>query len=55
MVRGNGQMVYWKGGNVTVYGQGGIPIKKLIGMPNGQGRVPFGIRLYIIDGKVKEG
>lgn len=58
MVEGKGRMVYWKGCNVTVYendSEGGTRTKKLIGMPNGQGQVPFGTKLYVTDGKVKEG
>jgi hypothetical protein len=55
MVEGKGRMVYWKGCNVTVYENGGSRIKKLIGIPNGQGQVPFGTKLYVTDGKVKEG
>jgi len=58
MVTGRGQMVYWKGCNVTVYekdSEGREQTRKLIGMPNGQGQVPSGIKLYVTDGKVKEG
>jgi hypothetical protein len=58
MVTGWGQMVYWKGCNVTVYekdGEGNEQTRKLIGMPNGQGRLPSGTKLYVTQGKVKEG
>ena len=58
MVEGKGRMVYWKECNVTVYekdSDGEERIKKLIGMPNGQGQVPVGTKLYVTDGKVKEG
>jgi hypothetical protein len=58
MVTGSGQMVYWKGCNVTVYEKGSKgkeQTRKLVGMPDGQGQVPSGIKLYITDGKVKEG
>jgi hypothetical protein len=57
MVTGRGQMVYWKGCNVTVYekdGEGKEQTRKLIGMPNGQGWVPAGTELYVTQGKVKE-
>jgi len=57
MVTGCDQMVYWKGCNVTVYErdrEGKEQTRKLIGMPDGQGKVPSGIKLYITDGKVKE-
>ena len=58
MVTGRGQMVYWKGCNVTVYekdSEGKEKTRKLVGMPNGQGPLPSGTELYITDGKVKEG
>ena len=58
MVTGRGQMVYWKGCNVTVYemdSEGKEQTRKLIGMPNGKGQVPPGTKLYITQGKVKEG
>ncbi|XMA20335.1 hypothetical protein WAI453_013126 [Rhynchosporium graminicola] len=57
MITGWGQMVYWKGCNVTVYekdNDGKEQTRKLIGMPNGQGQVPSGTELYVTDGKVKE-
>jgi hypothetical protein len=57
MVQGRGQMVYWKGCNVTVYdkdGDGKTRTKKLAGMPDGQGRVPSGTKLYITEGRFKE-
>jgi len=58
MITGNGQMVYWKGCNVTVYekdSEGNEQTRKLVGMRDGQGIVPSGVELYITDGKVKEG
>jgi len=58
MVTGKGQMVYWKGCNVTVYekdSEGNEQTRKLVGMRDGQGLVPSGVELYITDGKVKEG
>jgi hypothetical protein len=51
-------MVYWKGCNVTVYekdSEGKEQTRKLVGMPDGQGRLSSGIKLYITDGKVKVG
>lgn len=50
-------MVYWKGCNVTVYekdSEGKEQTRKLIGMPNWQGQVPSGTKLYVSLGKVKE-
>lgn len=58
MITGRGQMVYWKGCNVTVYekdGEGNEQTRKLVGMRDGQGTVPSNVELYITDGKVKEG
>jgi hypothetical protein len=58
MITGKGQMVYWKGCNVTVYekdSEGNEQTRKLVGMRDGQGIVPSGVELYITDGKVKEG
>jgi len=57
MITGRGQMVYWKGSNVTVYEKDSDEeeqIRKLTDMPNGQGIVPSGVELYITQGKVKE-
>lgn len=57
MITGRGQMVYWKGCNVTVLekdGEGKEKFRKLVSMPNGQGRVESGTKLYVTDGKVKE-
>jgi len=57
MITGNGQMVYWKGCNVTVYekdSEGKEQTRKLVGMPNGQGIAESGIQLYVTYGKVKE-
>lgn len=50
-------MIYWKGCNVTVYekdAEGMEQTRKLLGMPNGQGQVPDGVKLYVTDGKVKQ-
>jgi len=58
MITGWGQVVYWKGCNVTVYekdSEGKEQTRKLVGMPDGQGQVPSGTKLYITQGKVKEG
>jgi hypothetical protein len=57
MVIGNNQMVYWKGSNVTVYEpdtEGKEQIRCLRGVPDGQGVVESGVKLYITKGKVKE-
>lgn len=57
MIVGKGQMVYWKGSNVTVYeidDEGREQARKLVGMPNGQGLAPEGVKLYITKGKVTE-
>jgi hypothetical protein len=57
MITGRGQMVYWKGCNVTVLekdSEGKEQYRKLVGMRDGQGRAEFGIKLYVTDGKVKE-
>lgn len=57
MITGRGQMVYWKGCNVTVLekdDEGKERFRKLVSMPNGQGRVESGTKLYVTDGKVKE-
>ena len=57
MVTGKGQMVYWKGCNVTVYekdSEGKEKTRKLVGMPDGQGMVPSGTKLYVTKGKVRE-
>ena len=34
--------------------EGREQIRKLVGMPNGQGLVPEGVKLYITKGKVTE-
>jgi hypothetical protein len=55
MIIGKGQMVFWKGSNVTVYytdGEGTQCTRKLEGVPNGQGFVEEGVKLYITQGKV---
>lgn len=57
MITGSGQMVYWKGCNVTVYEKGSDgkqQTTKLESWPDGQGLASQGIKLYITDGKVKE-
>jgi hypothetical protein len=57
MIVGKGQMVYWQGSNVTVYeidDEGREQTRKLVGMPNGQGLVPEGVKLYITKGRVTE-
>jgi len=58
MIAGKGVMVYWKGCNVTVYekdSEGKEQTRKLVGMPDGQGVVEYGTKLYVTQGKVKEG
>jgi hypothetical protein len=57
MISGKDQTVYWQGSNVTVYEfdeEGEEQIRRLYGMPNGQGIVPRGVKLYVTKGKVKE-
>lgn len=57
MITGRGQMVYWKGCNVSVIekdSEGKELTRRLAGMPDGQGVVESGTELYITDGKVKE-
>jgi len=57
MITGRGQMVYWKGCNVSVVekdSEGKEQIRLLIGKPDGQGLLQFGTELYITLGKVKE-
>ena len=57
MITGRGQTVYWKGCNVTVFEQdseGEEQARCLEGMPNGQGILESGTKLYITYGKVKE-
>jgi hypothetical protein len=58
MITGRGQMVYWKGCNVTVYekdSEGKETTRKLVGIPDGQGILESGTELYVTFGKVKEG
>jgi hypothetical protein len=58
MITGNGQMIYWKGCNVSVIekdSEGKDKSTPLHGMSDGQGIVEVGIELYITYGKVKEG
>lgn len=58
MITGKGQMVFWKGSNVTVYeldSEGREQTRKLVGMPDGQGVVQDGTKLYITQGKVIDG
>jgi len=50
-------IIAWKGCNVTVYetdNEGKERTRMLVGMPNGQGILPIGTKLYVTDGKVKE-
>ena len=57
MITGRGQMVYWKGCNVTVFkkdSDGEEQARCLEGMPDGQGIVESGTKLYITYKKVKE-
>jgi hypothetical protein len=57
MIVGKNQMVFWKGCNVTVYemdSEGRQQIRYLEGVPDGQGVVGTGVKLYITKGKVKE-
>jgi hypothetical protein len=57
MIIGRGQMIYWKGCNVSVCEkdmEGNEQWRRLEGMPDGQGIVEPGIKLYITYGKVKE-
>jgi len=57
MIFGQGEMVYWKGCNVTVYekdSEGKEQTRKLESMPDGQGIVPSGTKLYITQGQVKK-
>lgn len=57
MIIGEGQTVYWKGSNVTVYEfdeEGKEETRRLIGIPDGQGVTPLGVKLYVTKGKVKE-
>jgi hypothetical protein len=57
VIIGKDQMVYWKGSNVTVItkdNEGQEQYRRLSEMPDGQGRVQEGIKLYITRGQVKE-
>lgn len=57
MIIGEGQTLYWKGSNVTVYEfdeEGKEQTRRLIGIPDGQGVTPLGVKLYVTKGKVKE-
>jgi len=57
MITGNGQMVYWKGCNVTVIEKesGGEEKRRpLYNVRDGQGRLPLGSKLYVTHGMVKE-
>ena len=48
MITGKGQMVYWKGCNVTVYetdDKGKEQTRKLVSMPDGEGILPTGAKL----------
>jgi len=55
IIPGKNQMVFWQGCNVTVIekdSEGREHYRPLTGMPNGQGRIELGTKLYITDGKV---
>jgi hypothetical protein len=57
MIIGRGQIVYWQGCNVTVYekdSEGNEQTRKLVGMPEGEGLVQPGNKLYVTHGKVTE-
>lgn len=57
VIIGKNQTAFWKGCNVTVYetgDEGDERVMYLEGVPNGQGVVGNGIKLYITQGKVKE-
>lgn len=57
MITGRGQMVYWKGCNVSVIeknNEGKEQTRRLEGMPDGEGLVNAGTELYVTDGKVIE-
>ena len=54
IITGANQMVFWQGCNVTVIekdSEGVEHFRRLIGNPNGQGRVEQGTKLYITDRK----
>ena len=58
LIRGHGQMVYWKGSNVTVIEKDNNDedqSRKLTDKPDGQGLAESGTDLYITYGKVQEG
>lgn len=58
MITSKGQIVFWKGSNVTVYeldSEGREQTRKLVGMPDGQGVVQDSTKLYITQGKVIDG
>jgi hypothetical protein len=58
LILGHGQMVYWKGSNVTVIEKDNNDKeqrRKLTGKPDGQGLAESGTELYITRGKVQEG
>ena len=57
LIAGHGQMIYWKGCNVSVIekdSEGEEKATPLHGMSDGQGVVGVGIKLYITYGKVKQ-
>lgn len=57
MIEGRGQMVYWKGSNVSVIEkdkEGQEQTKRLKEWPDGQGLLEADAELYITEGKVKE-
>jgi hypothetical protein len=57
MIASRNQTVYWKGCNVTVYeynSNGAERTTQLRDWPNGQGTLPFGMKLYITKGRLRE-
>jgi len=57
VIEGNGQQIYWKGSNVTVYERDHLGKEQptpLHNWPEGQGEVPLGTNLYITEGSVKQ-
>jgi hypothetical protein len=57
MITGRGQTVYWKECNVSVIekdSEGKEQTRRLEDMPDGEGVVNAGTKLYITDGKVTE-
>ncbi|KAF2245207.1 hypothetical protein BU26DRAFT_522306 [Trematosphaeria pertusa] len=57
MIYGQGQAVYWRGCNVTVYekdSEGNDQTRMLVSMPNGEGLIQPGDKLYVTHGQVTE-